>query len=219
MKQILIACSMMEDEIKKAVQETKCSLPIIWMEKGLHNTPKHLRKRLQETINDVSDYEQILLAYGLCGKGTCGLSHPRGQLIIPKFDDCPNLLLCTEKREQRNLLKIGSFYLTRGWSLDPKENILAVHEKNKQRFGEEMADKIFETMYRSYQKLVIIDTNSYPLLPVMDYAQKVSALSGMSVKITEGSIHILRQLITGFWDENFIVQKNGETLNIHQWEF
>ena len=43
MKQILIACAMLEDEINKIYEETGCEMPIVWVERGFHNTPEKLK--------------------------------------------------------------------------------------------------------------------------------------------------------------------------------
>ena len=47
-----------------------------WFEMGLHDRPDNLRSTLQEALEAVdvrTDIEAIVLAYGLCGRGTTGL--------------------------------------------------------------------------------------------------------------------------------------------------
>ncbi len=218
MKQTLIACSMMEDEIKKIYEETCCRIPVIWMERGYHNEPEKLRGRLQELIDGLQDQDAILLAFGLCGNGTAGLVSKRASLVLPRFDDCINILLCRGKRKRRGLIETGSIYLTRGWTID-SDSILAQYEKHVDEYGREAADEIMEAMYRNYEKLKVIDTGCYDVAATQAYAQKAAELLGLSTETEQGSTKILKQLLTGPWDENFIVQKPGEPLDIQEWAF
>ncbi len=48
---ILIACSMMEDEIGRVLQEKNLQYPVVWMERGYHSYPDKLRAVLQEQID------------------------------------------------------------------------------------------------------------------------------------------------------------------------
>jgi hypothetical protein len=47
---ILIACSMMEDEINRVLQKYHLQYPVVWMERGYHSRPEKLRAVLQEQI-------------------------------------------------------------------------------------------------------------------------------------------------------------------------
>lgn len=47
---ILIACSMMEDELRRVLEEKHLTYPVIWMERGYHSSPDKLRAVLQEQI-------------------------------------------------------------------------------------------------------------------------------------------------------------------------
>lgn len=211
MKQILIACSMLEDEIYKVYEEIGCNIPIIWMERRFHNTPERLKKKLQELIEEHQDVDEILLSFGLCGNGTNGIVSPGTRLVMPKFDDCINMLLCRGKRKARGLTETGSIYLTRGWTLD-EEAILNQYEKNVRDYGEESAKMISEIMYGSYKKITVIDTKCYDTEPVLAYAKKAAALLGLSAGTIEGSTGIIKQLLTGEWGENFIVLEPGQLL-------
>lgn len=218
MKQILIACSMMEDEIKKVYQEIDCQVPIVWVERGFHNTPQRLKEELQRIIDHHQDYDEILLTFGLCGNGVEGIISPKTVLVLPKFDDCINMLLCTKKRESRGLTEPGSIYLTRGWTLD-SESVLKQYETYVESFGEESAEGILEMMYEHYEKISVIDTGSYDMDSVMEYAKKTSDLLGLSTDVKKGSTHILKQLLSGQWEENFIVQRPGDAVRQSYFEF
>lgn len=211
-KRTLIACSMMEDEINSVLKQSDITIPIVWMDRGFHNTPEKLNMKLQDQIDRLQDQDEILLAFGLCGNGTERLCSPNTKLIIPRFDDCINLLLCTGQRTSRALTKTDSLYLTRGWTLD-KEAILQQYEIIKEQYDEEMCDIIFETMYGHYNAVTVIDTGCYDTAPVLDYARKSAELLDFQVEICPGSNQILHQLLTGDWNKNFIVLQPGEKVS------
>ena len=218
MKQILIACSMMEDEIQKVCQELNCQIPIIWVERGFHNTPQKLREELQKIIDAHQDCDEILLTFGLCGNGTEGIISEKATLVLPKFDDCVNMMLCAGERKSRGLIEPGIIYLTRGWTLD-SESILEQYERYVEDFGRESADGILEMMYEHYEKISVLDTESYDIDVVTEYAKKAAELLGLSVDTKKGSTYILKQLLSGQWEEHFIVQRPGEAVKQCQFEF
>ncbi len=211
-KRTLIACSMMEDEINSVLKQSNITIPIVWMDRGFHNTPEKLNLKLQNQIDQLQDQDEILLAFGLCGNGTEGIYSQNTKLILPRFDDCINLLLCTGQRTSRALTQTDSLYLTRGWTLD-KEAILQQYEIIKEQYDEEMCDIIFETMYGHYHTVTVIDTGCYDTAPVLDYADKAAKLLDFQVKTCPGSNQILYHLLTGNWDKNFIVLQPGEKIS------
>lgn len=217
MKRTLIACSTMEDEVKKVYEETGCEIPVIWVERGYHNTPAKLKEKLQSIIDDLQDQDEILMTFGLCGNGTEGLVSSKATLVLPKFDDCINMLLCRGERHSRGLIQTGCIYLTRGWTLD-QEAILAQYEKYIEDYGQESAEAILEMMYEHYEKIAVIDTGSYDIASTLEYARKAAGLLDLSTETVEGSNRIIKQLLSGQWDENFIIQKPGQPVRAASFE-
>lgn len=202
----------MEDEINNALDQMNITIPVVWMDRGFHNTPEKLKTELQDQIDQLQDQDEILLAFGLCGNGTEGICSKNTKLILPRFDDCINLLLCTGQRTSRALTRADSLYLTRGWTLD-QESILQQYDMIKEQYDEEMCDIIFETMYGHYHAITVIDTGCYDTAPVLNYAQKAADLLDFDVETRPGSNQILRQLIGGDWNEHFIVLQPGEKIS------
>lgn len=217
MKRTLIACAMLEQEIKYICEKRDLRMEVLWLDRGYHNTPEKLKEKLQEMIDGLQEEEEILLAFGLCGNGTAGLVSPRATLVIPKFDDCINMLLCTGTRRSRGLTEAGNIYLTKGWTMD-EEAILTKYEAYIEEYGQEDAEAILEMMYENYKSITVIDTGLEDLKETLEYAKKTAELLDLSTKVTEGSVRILEQLLTGEWDENFILQKPGKPLETSQWE-
>ncbi len=71
MKNIAIVCDVMKQDLEKIVETKKIeNLDFIFMEQHLHDTPDIMRQKLQDKINNInSDYEKIILGYGLCSNG------------------------------------------------------------------------------------------------------------------------------------------------------
>ena len=160
----------------------------------------------------------MILAYGFCGKGASGWRTKKAVLAMPRFDDCCNMMLCTGKRQKRNLLEAGNMYLTKGWSKD-EGALLSMLERAQERYGERRGLKVMKLMFDSYTKVTVIDTGCYELEPVQEYAEKCADLLGLELATVPGGNEILRKLITGDWDEDIIVKKPGEPVSDEDFEF
>lgn len=216
-RRILIACSMMEDEINAALTKRQ-KLPVVWMDRGFHNEPEKLKKELQRQIDSLQDYDEILCAFGLCGNGTDGISSRHARIILPKFDDCVNLMLCTGTRIARGLTRPDSLYFTRGWTRDD-ESVLRQYEELGKKYDDETRDAVLEMMYEHYNTVTVIDTGCYDTAPVAEYARRAADLLGLNVEMTTGSNRILQQLLDECWDDNFIILEPGEVLSPEHFEF
>lgn len=216
-RRTVIACSMMEDELKLVYKKMGCSDPIIWLDRGYHNTPEILRKKIQEEIFKLQDQEEILLTFGLCGNGTAGIYSPSTRLILPKFDDCLNMFLCTKKRKQRALVEAGTIYLTRGWTLD-KESIIQQYNELQKKYDEETCEIIMETMYAHYNSITLIDTGCYDMEKTRLYAEKAGSFLNLQIKEIVGTVKILEQLLSGSWEQNFIVLEPGQYVSEEMFE-
>lgn len=203
-KQVLIACAMLTDELRKVYEKNKSEIPIIWMKRGYHNNPSELRTSLQQIIDEHQDCDTILLSYGMCGNGTVGLVSEHTKLVIPRYHDCINQLLRTDK-------ETGHLYMTRCWTLDReamKNECYGVMAK----YGQEQGTEILKDIYGAYSDIDVIDTDSYDMEPVKADADKVASLLGMQTSIVPGSTKVLEKLLSGDWDEEFIIHEPGEII-------
>ena len=164
-KRTLISCAMLEDEVNHILEKTHLTLPVIWIDRGLHNRPENLNQLLQEHINQLQNQDEILLTFGLCGNGTAGLVSPNTMLRLPKFDDCINMLACRQPRTERKQTQKDALYLTRGWTLD-HEGILQQYKMLSETYDEETLNFILQTLYNGYHTLTVLDTGCYDLPPV-----------------------------------------------------
>lgn len=220
-KKILIACSMIEDEINAAFDRFGVrDVEVWWQERGHHNDPDKLREVVQAEISraESEGADIIMLAYGLCGNGAVGWHTERAVLAMPRFDDCVNMMLCTGKRDRRNYLKAGHMYLTGGWSRDDGA-LLTMLDSYLEKYGERKGKKLMKLMLDSYTDVTVIDTGCYELEPVIAYADECIRQLGLTKSIVPGSNEVMRKLVTGEWDEDIIVKTGGVSVIDTDFEF
>lgn len=261
---VVIACEMIEDEVRKAMENTGADYPVIWVERGYHNEPDDLREELKILVryaetNRISDdirtkelnvdpyagiprskrtrkqkrtaptplvagdeinedLKYILIVFGLCGKGAAGIGSSSARVVIPRFDDCVNMMLCPEKREKRAYMKAGISYLTKGWTED-SGSLLYMYNECLERYGEKRGRKAFELMYDSYTATAVIDDGCYDLEPVEEYARRTSELFGLDICHVDGSIRVFEKLMSKEWDEDIIVCGPGEVIEEEDFAF
>ena len=220
-KKVLIACSMIEDEVNAVFDRFGCDdIEIIWQDRGLHNDPEKLNHAIQDVITQTEreGADLIMLAFGLCSNGAVGWHTEHSVLAMPKFDDCCNMMLHLGERKKRNLLEAGNMYLTKGWSKD-EGALLSMLERAQERYGDRRGIKAMKLMFDSYKKVTVIDTGCFELSPVEAYAERCAVLLDLEKSTVQGSNEVLRKLITCDWDEDILVKMPGEKIRDVDFEF
>ena len=220
MERLVISCKMLSDELHKVCEGKKNIPRIIELERGMHNNPKRLQEILQEQIHENQDVDEIVLTYGLCGNGTLGLMSPKTKLIIPKFDDCISQLLYQDciGRKKRSEVQKGHLYVTRGWTLD-QEAILPQCQNILSIYGADTGKEIINQIYGGYQQISIIDTKAYDMHQVENYVKNIKKYLNVEVENVCGSTDILEKIISGNYDDNFIILSPGEVLEEKMFRF
>ena len=234
----VIACEMIEDEVKEAMKRSGVHYPVQWVERGYHNIPEKLHAILQERIaraegsflekeqkcagagqsSAAKDRSYILLAFGLCGKSVAGLSSSGANLVIPRFDDCINLMLCPKIREKRAYMKAGVSYLTGGWTRD-SGSALHLYEDCIAKYGERRGKRAFHLLFDAYTTAALIDNGCYDKEPVERYAREMATLLGLEVREVPGGIHGLTKLFSGDFDEDILVYPPGVPIREEDFAF
>lgn len=206
MPTIVVACSMLEDEIRRVMQEEQLHYEIRWLDRGLHEWPKVLYNKVQHAVGELEqDYDEILLCYGLCGNALRELRASRAVLAAMRCHDCIHMLL-PGRVDSRSL------YFTGGWIRSDKfigEEYNACLEK----YGEDKTKRIYRSILGEYQCLCMVDTGSYELEQYMPKAKEAAGRLGLTFKTTDGQIEILRKLLTHRWDQDIVSAAPGTPLN------
>ena len=216
MKKLLIACLMMEAEVKNALEVTGSDAEVIWMEKGLHDKPEKLRAALQETMDKAeaeTHPDAVLLGYGFCGNAMQGLRAGNYTLVLPRIDDCITLFIGSRERKARLEGGVGTMFQTYNWT--DERTILAEKERLYEQYDEDEAEELFDMMFGHYGRIAVLDTHCYDLAPVVEKTKKAAEALGYDHQVYEGYTDYLKELLTPPWPEaRFIVKEPGETISM-----
>jgi len=180
---------------------------------GLHVRPDALKEMLQDEIDATpASTETIALGYGLCSQAVVGLRSDTSTLVVPRVDDCIGIFLGSDRayKEQASSTP-GTYYLTKGW-IEAGNGPFAEYEDLVARYGEERAAWLMRRMLNHYTRLALINTGQYGMEAYRAYARRTAERFGLRYEEIPGSTALLKKLVHGPWDEDFIVVPPGETI-------
>jgi len=209
---VIIACSVLQDELDMVFEELGYSFPCIWIPQGLHNTPELLREKLQEILDSISHAGRIILCMGYCGNAVLGLKNGSCELVMPKVEDCITLLLGSQERRRKMTEEEGTYFLTKGW-IQGGRTIWNEYEHLKMRCGAVRAVRLLREMMKNYSRLVILDTGAYKISEVRGEAEKTADILALRCQTAEGTVEYLKELVSGPWPEQrFLIVPAGMTV-------
>lgn len=215
MKAIALACETITDEVKLAARETNSTIPICWIESGLHNYPINLKQSIQSEIDRIDNVDAILLLFGYCGNSLLGLVPQKCRLVIPRVDDCVSLLL--GGNAQRNTLneQAMSYFLTRGW-LSHENNLWSEYNYCLQKYGPERTRRIYHVMLHNYKRLNVIKTGAYSLDELLPLTDRIARELGLDHAVVEGSLDLLCLALKGEWNNrHFVIIEPGQEVTLY----
>jgi hypothetical protein len=229
MKLKCIACEVLARPLYLCAARSPHIVDIELVKKGLHNQPVILRDRLQTAIDntDEKDFDAILLAYGLCGQATAGLMAQRIPVVIPRAHDCITLFLGSRQKYQEQFEhEPGTFWyaqdyierddgsgavLSMGSGTDTE--LEAVYNEYVQKYGKDNADYLMEVMgawQAHYKRAVFIDLQVGNGASVETRARDEAARRGWSYERMKGDLILIRRLLQGDWENDFLVLPPGQ---------
>ena len=187
---------------------------------GLHVNPDKLRCRLQEAIDAVSGkFDSIILGYGLCSQAIIGLRADGCTLVAPRVDDCIAIFLGSSSAYHTQArAEPGTYYLTKGW-IEAGDTPFTEHDRLIQRFGAERAQYIYQVMMGKYKRLALINTGQYELEKYREYTRRTAERFGLRFEEIEGADTLVKKMIHGPWDDEFVVIPPGETFRFDQFVY
>jgi len=211
-RRVVIACRVMEPELKQILSEGEEDLDILYLDQSLHRTPAKLLGQLQEKIDQVSlTASRIVLGYGLCSNGVVGVMARQQELLIPRCHDCIALFLGSPSRYQQLFReKPGTYYLTPGWVAEKKDP-LGILEEYVPRYGRETAQWVIEEELKHYTHIALIDTGVEEMAPIRERAMENAAVLKKQYEEIPGSLDYFRELLRGpYTEEKFLRLRLGE---------
>lgn len=232
----LIACEIMFRELSYCAALTPNIIDVTFLPKGLHDMgERKMVARLQHAIDEVdtTQYEAILLGYGLCNNGTRGL-RARLPMVIPRAHDCIALLMGSRHKYAVYFdAHPGTYYKSPGWverSPDPGDDpsngnpdsvmtqlgIHRTYDAYVAKFGEDNARYLMEMLgdwVRNYNRLAYIDTHVGSFAGYKEQTQAEAARRNWDYEEISGSTGLLQRLVDGDWDaDDFLVIPPDQTL-------
>lgn len=207
----VIACATVIEEMLSLLPD---DVPHEVLDFGLHLRPEELKKTLQQKIDDASPKADVLLlGYGLCSMAVVGLQARSAHLVVPRVDDCIAIFLgsCAAYKEQAKK-EPGTYYLTKGW-IEAGDTPFEEHEQLVKKYGQERALRMTQLLLKNYRRLAFIDTGQYEIERYHAYARAKAEAFGLNFEEIDGSPSLVRKMISGPWDDEFVVAAPGETIS------
>lgn len=228
MKLRVICCEIFYREACHLVAVSPHTCDLDFLPKGLHDLGvEKMLQRIQERLDLVQEgvYDAVLLAYGLCNNGIVGLKSAHTRVVIPKAHDCISLFMGSRKRYQEYFnAHPGTYYRTSGWiersdasgagdaTISQKLGLFMKYEELVRLYGEENAQYVMEQMgdgTANYDQLTYISVGLEGEDVFRQEAIRESKEKGWKFDDVRGSLELLRKLIDGQWDDNFVVLEPG----------
>ncbi len=218
MNTAVLACQTVSDELNMAIMQTEVSYPVYWIESGLHNTTEKLQRKIGEELERLQEAETVLLAFGYCGTALQGISSNYSRLVLPRLDDCISMLLGSSQERKKREEEKATYFFTAGW-LKYERSLVQEYEYAREKYGPERAQELMEMMLKHYERFALIDTGAYDLAPYQEKIKELTSLLGMEQQVIKGSLRVFKKLLTGPYDEEFIVTLPGEEIVLDYWKF
>lgn len=209
-RRIVIACATVIEEMSPFLP---ADVPSETLDFGLHLNPRELRKSLQNRIDLASlQADVLLLGYGLCSMAVVGIYATTAHLVIPRVDDCISIFLgsCKAYKDQAKK-EPGTYYLTKGW-MEVGDSPFEEYKRLVDRFGEARAERMTRLMLRNYTRLGFINTGQYQIERYRDLARQAAQKFSLRFEEIDGSPALVKKLVFGPWDEEFLVVEPGQTI-------
>ena len=205
MSTIILSCTTLLEYVKQAQKTCGTSFPVIELDRSYHVEPAQMRKHILNVLSELpKEAEYVLVAMGFCGGSWQDVSCPK-TLVIPRVSDCVALALVTPERYAPDLKELGHMYLfgegKTGFSVH------SVYDSLLEKYDREMADIVFDMYFEHYYHLDIIDNGLYDCYDekYVEQAQRDAERIQAELDFVPGSNILLEKLVSGKWDEQFLV--------------
>lgn len=221
----LISCEIFFREMEFLLTQVPHQIDVEFLQKGLHDIPTdEMLKRIQEKVDTASeqDYDAILLGYGLCNNGLNGLRARNIQMVLPRAHDCITLFFGDRQRYMEYFnANPGTYFKTTGWierdeiadelkqlSIPNQTGMDMSYEQLVEQYGEDNAEFLWEELCnteKNYSQITFIEMGVEPDDSFEKIAKEEAASKQWKFKKEAGNLTLLRRLLGGDWNDDFLV--------------
>jgi hypothetical protein len=208
----IICCDSLGSHLEVAQVKRGTNFPVYSLDRALHSQPKNMRQRLIDVLTALPEsITTVLIAMGYCG-GSLDNICARQRLVIPNLDDCITMLLTKTDAQEGNLKQRGHMYFRD--SECGGVNVQQMLDDLCREYGMERGIGIFGMWFADYTHADIIDTGVFDCYEegYVESIQKQADLIRCELDYVEGSNRILEKLVSGQWDEQFLIVPPGTVL-------
>jgi hypothetical protein len=235
MKLKLISCEVLYREVCFAISRSPHQIDLEFLPKGLHDIGcVGMRERLQATLDAVetSQFDTLLLGYGLCNYGIAGLRCRDIPLVVPRAHDCMTLFFGSKERYMQYFQNNpGTYFLTSGWlergevngefqqlSIQHTTGMDLSYETLVERYGEDNARYLYDELCnqtKHYSRITFLEMGVEPDDGFQRSAREKAESHNWSFESIRGDMSLILNLVDGNWDEkDFLVLKPGEKIGV-----
>jgi hypothetical protein len=210
MKKALISCAVFEPYLKFLLKGRTDIQSVVFLEVKQHNHPEQLGVLLQEEINKISDVDEILVMYGLCGNAILPLKSRGIPVRLLKMHDCGMAFSGSRQRyKQLFAHRLSQSYACAAYDvLDSAENYRMSLEylRIKQEYGEENAEYVLEMLHKPKNETTVYF--DFGLGEDQDFLKKNT---GRPLEVVSGGWQMMQDFIDGK-DGDAVVLRDNEDL-------
>lgn len=227
MRLLLIGCGVLLRELSDAIVHSPHLVDAQYLSTGLHDTgTKLMRQAIQDAIDaaEGKKYDAVVLGYALCGTGLTGVCARSMPVVIPRAHDCIAMLMGSrEKYKEHFDANPGTYFRSIGWveRNDELEDQVAglglrgTLDELIEKYGLDEGKFLYNELMsykRNYTKLTFIRTGLEVDSSFRDRAIAEATEKGWHFADFEGTTELFRRLLSGDWNDDFLVVAPGHKI-------
>lgn len=223
MKLCLIACRVLWRELCRFAADSPHDIHFRFLPQGLHLDPARLRRELQTALDqaEAEGFDRILVGYGLCCLGTCGVKTQKTPWIIARAHDCITFLLGSKERYQTYFTRHpATYWFSPGWietgTQPSAKRLEQSYAYYRERFGEDNAGYLMEKLegwVKDYRRAAYVDLGVGDREKYLAYTRRCVAELGWELEVLSGDPRLLTSFLNGPWEESeFLVVPPGRII-------